>query len=319
MATTDENGNFYFEKIKPGKYIVRIKHEDYEKFIDEVEVTNADINNFKFELNPLVRYGKIIGEIRNEDGDLVGNAQIIIGNNQPIEVSGGKFVAENIIRGKYKLIVYADGYEPYEDRIIVKDLTRVRIILKRDTSFRYKSFISKRNKGKSEEKEIPATKGYGSVEGMIRDEDTLKPIKGVTVSLAGQYMVTGEDGMYYFNKIIPGQYSMSIIAKGYGVYAADIYVKEGYGIFNISLKKNENESVLYGKVYEKRTNRPIEGARVYVGRDLCKTDKSGFFSFKVKQDDYVELKVYIGKVLMYKKIVYIKSNRVKHDVFLEVE
>lgn len=41
-ATTDEEGNFTFENLNPGKYTLEINHEGYEQFSKEVEVPGQE-------------------------------------------------------------------------------------------------------------------------------------------------------------------------------------------------------------------------------------------------------------------------------------
>jgi hypothetical protein len=233
MSQTDEYGEFFINNLNPGKYIVKIQHADYEKYLEEVTVNEANVNNFKFFLKPLVRYGKIIGEIRNIEGDLVLDAQIVVGNNQPVKVSGGKYVFEDIVRGKHRIVIYSDSYEPYEEYVVVEESTKIRTILKKDPEFRYGEFEKKRNNNREIKNVTNSVKG--SLEGIVRDADTLKTISGVTITIEDKYTVSGKDGSYYFHDIEPGEYTMSIISSDYGVYNADIIIRPGAGIFNISL------------------------------------------------------------------------------------
>ena len=317
MSQTDDYGEFYMDNMKPGRYVVRIQDPDYEKYIDEINVTDAQTNNFKFLLKPLVRYGKIIGEIRNSGGELVESAQVVVGNNQPVEVSGGKFVLEDIVQAKYRLIVYADGYEPYEEWIMVEELTRAKVILQRDRDFKYADLKDDKKKFSSPQ-HAGVVKKFGSLEGYVRDAKDFKLLQGVTLVLGEKYTVSGPDGMYYFNNIDPGNYTLSIISKKHGVYAADIYIKPGAGIFNISLKDEEKEGVIFGKVFEKSSNKAIIDAKVEINGKSVKTDDKGYYEFKVKREDYSEIKVFLGRVQIYRKIIYITKEKTRHDIFVEV-
>jgi hypothetical protein len=76
---------------------------------------------------------------------------------------------------------------------------------------------------------------------------------------------------------------------------------------------------MFGKVWDKKTQKPVIGAKVIIGNTDMKTDEKGFYQAKVELDDYVEVKVYIGHIMFFRKVVYINSNKVKNDIFLEVE
>lgn len=317
MSQTDEYGEFFVNDLTPGKYIVKIQHPDYEKYLEEVNVNEANVNNFKFFLKPLVRYGKVIGEIRNIEGDLVMDAQVVIDSNQPVNVSGGKYVFEDIVRGKHRLVIYSDSYEPYEEYIIVEESSKVRTILKKDPDFRFGEFEKKKEQDKSVKNITNSVKG--SLEGLVRDAGTFRFISGVTLTIGDKYTVSGNDGSYFFHDLEPGEHIMSIISSEYGVYNADIVIKPGAGIFNISLKKDERDSLIFGKIWDRKTQKPVIGAKVVIGNTQINTDEKGFYQAKVDLDDYVEVKVYIGHIMFFRKIVYINSNKVKNDIFLEVE
>lgn len=58
---------------------------------------------------------------------------------------------------------------------------------------------------------------FGSISGIVTDAETTEPIQGVTVTLVsgGKSTVTGDDGIYQFSKIEPGQYTLQFMSNGY--------------------------------------------------------------------------------------------------------
>ncbi|MFA7577883.1 MAG: carboxypeptidase regulatory-like domain-containing protein [Candidatus Muiribacteriota bacterium] len=318
MTQTDSYGQFIIEGIIPGKYIAKVQDADYERLLEEITVTDSDVNNIKFFVKPLIRYGKVFGEIRDDRGTLIENAQVTIGNNQSINVTGGKFVAEEIVRGKYRMVVYSDGYEPYEEYINIDEVSQIRIRLAKDEKQQVAA-LRNNNRTSSTNQSGVAVGTKGSLEGFVRDADNFEYLSGVTLSIGDRYTVSGSDGMYYFHNLNPGDYTLNIISKEYGIYAADIKIQPGNGVFNISLKKSFREALIYGKVIDKKTQKPVIGATVTLDGKPVKTDIRGFYQFKVEKDQYYEVKVVIGRIDFYRDITHVTSDRQQKDIFLEVE
>ncbi|MGM0608050.1 MAG: carboxypeptidase regulatory-like domain-containing protein [Candidatus Muiribacteriota bacterium] len=319
MAQTDSMGRFYMDGLTPGKYIVRIDHPDYKRLLDEVEITDADINNVKLFLEPFNRYGRVIGEIRNSGGDLIESAQVTIGDKEPANLQGGKFVLEDILMDEHKMIVYADGYKPYEEYIKVEDVTQAKVILTKDARFQMGDNAKEKESATKKDKQDYPEGARGSLEGFVRDAETHEFLPGITLALAGNHTVSDKDGMYYFNNIKPGDYTLNIIAGDYGVFEADIEIKPGTGVFNISLQKSSADALIYGKVIDKKTQRPVIDASVMLSGKRVQTDNRGFYQFKVNKNDYYELKVNIGGTDFYREIIQINSDRQQKDIFLEVK
>lgn len=216
------------------------------------------------------------------------------------------------------MVVYSDGYEPYEEYINIDEVSQIRIRLAKDEKQQVAA-LRNNNRTSSTNQSGVAVGTKGSLEGFVRDADNFEYLSGVTLSIGDRYTVSGSDGMYYFHNLNPGDYTLNIISKEYGIYAADIKIQPGNGVFNISLKKSFREALIYGKVIDKKTQKPVIGATVTLDGKPVKTDIRGFYQFKVEKDQYYEVKVVIGRIDFYRDITHVTSDRQQKDIFLEVE
>lgn len=97
-----------------------------------------------------------------------------------------------------------------------------------------------------------------TVEGMIRDSTTNRPIGGVTVVLKDKQFVTGDDGRYVFEKAIkPGHHR--ILAK-----------KEGYSDFS-GIVKVIDEGVVYDLTVTSKDPQPMSSPAAEVTIDRPKS------------------------------------------------
>ncbi|MDE5828469.1 MAG: carboxypeptidase-like regulatory domain-containing protein [Duncaniella sp.] len=70
---------------------------------------------------------------------------------------------------------------------------------------------------------------YGSIAGSVSDSNTGEPVATVNVSLSpgGISTVTGSDGTFHFQKLSPGNYTLTIKKVGYQDNSASVNVKSG--------------------------------------------------------------------------------------------
>lgn len=129
-----------------------------------------------------------------------------------------------------------------------------------------------------------------TVEGTIRDGENNRPISGVSVSIKNNNKLTGDDGMFLFEKIRPGNYEISARKAGYKDYSGVIKVKEDtVSDFAMSLIKPKKESTRETTDDELRLkiNAPKDG--VSVGQKIV---AEGEASGKIKQGGHLWLVVH---------------------------
>lgn len=70
---------------------------------------------------------------------------------------------------------------------------------------------------------------FGSISGIVTDEETREPLKGVTISLtpSGETKVTGSDGSYTFQELGPEEYTVTFKKDGYETDTKKINVQAG--------------------------------------------------------------------------------------------
>ncbi|MCP4150410.1 MAG: carboxypeptidase regulatory-like domain-containing protein [bacterium] len=102
-----------------------------------------------------------------------------------------------------------------------------------------------------------------TVEGVVRDGVSNKPIKGATVVLEDNQFITGDEGKYYFEDMIrPGRYTITSQKDGYEDYAGAVTVKD---ITNHDIKmsmKGKEEGAQPAGEYKVKITTPTDGQSV---------------------------------------------------------
>lgn len=75
----------------------------------------------------------------------------------------------------------------------------------------------------------PIVETFGNISGIIRDEETNEPLKGVTVSLTptGASQVTDDEGQFLFDNLDIQEYTLTFTLSGYETHSQKVSVKPG--------------------------------------------------------------------------------------------
>ncbi|MDE7074255.1 MAG: carboxypeptidase regulatory-like domain-containing protein [Odoribacter sp.] len=144
--------------------------------------------------------------------------------------------------------------------------------------------------------DISLGKSVGTVYGIIKDNVNNQPLSGCSVTLMpiGATITTGADGVFQFNDVIAGTYSVETSCNGYFSNKKNVIINEGTTSVpvDIFLVKATAGSV-YGMVKDNTTNQPLEGCSVLllpIGTTVT-TGTDGIFQFKDLEAGNYSIKV----------------------------
>ena len=106
-TTTDSSGNFIFEELKNGDYIVKINAPGYLDQQATAKVTRKESPTVNFRLEPGVRFS---GKVVSDDGHPVANVLISLGERAAVTSGGGQYEISPVSKGQYQLTAEKPGY-----------------------------------------------------------------------------------------------------------------------------------------------------------------------------------------------------------------
>ena len=106
-TATTSSGNFLFEELKTGKYVLKISAHGYLGQQAPVEVTRKEPAIVSFRLEPGVRF---TGTVFSDDGNPVANVLISLGERAAVTGGGGQYEISPVSKGQYQLIAEKPGY-----------------------------------------------------------------------------------------------------------------------------------------------------------------------------------------------------------------
>ena len=106
-TATDVSGNFIFEELKNGEYLLKITARGYLGQQAMVEVNRKEPATVNFRLEPGVRFS---GKVISDDGNPVGNVLISLGERAAVTTSGGYYEISPVSKGQYNLTAEKPGY-----------------------------------------------------------------------------------------------------------------------------------------------------------------------------------------------------------------
>ena len=106
-TTTDASGDFIFEELKTGEYILNITARGYLGQQAPAEVTRKEPTTVNFRLEPGVRFK---GTVISDDGNAIGNVLISLGERAAVTNGSGQYEIAPVSKGQYSLTAEKPGY-----------------------------------------------------------------------------------------------------------------------------------------------------------------------------------------------------------------
>lgn len=238
-AITNENGEYLIENLQPGSYQVSAMAHGYlaKHYPEPVAVvagqTTPDINFALAPLPPPPLPGGISGVVTDSaTGNPIVGARVnaMGGHHQrggyAITNQNGEYTIANLRPGSYTVKASAAGYTPkvYPEPVVVLEGQ-----ITPNINFALALFVPPQP---------------GSISGIVTDSTTGNPIAGATVMAMqtgrhhshGGHAVTGPDGTYTIENLMPGEYRVMAYAQGFAhkAYPDSVVVQEGQNTSNIN-------------------------------------------------------------------------------------
>ena len=116
QGTTNEDGEFTFEFVPEGDYILYVEAEGWRPYKEEVTIRGGQTTYTRILLKPAPRYGSLVGVVLERGGgQIAGPAKVTLFNQWYMESTitdrSGNFQFEKVPAGTYWLHVTAENYE----------------------------------------------------------------------------------------------------------------------------------------------------------------------------------------------------------------
>lgn len=222
---TGKDGAYIFDQVRPGKYHLTAFADGYvpERVMVEVKPGAPPVVH-DFTLKPF-EFGVVKGHVFEAASVPLEGAVVRLYGMWTMQkyVTGkdGAYVFDQVRPGEYHLTACAQGYVPQWVKIEV-------------------------GPGQTVEHDFILEKlEFGSVEGVVEGETPAGPVplEGALVRLCGmghaKYCKTNEKGEYGFEKVRPGKYRLTAMAKGYAPETVEIEVEANQTVTHDFLLKPE--------------------------------------------------------------------------------
>jgi large repetitive protein len=247
-TTTDAAGNYTFPTVTPGSYNITVTAPGFQSQTASVitEPNQASIVNFVLQMNP----GTITGTIRNTTNNMaIPFATVELSTSSGVFISsttadgGGVYTFPNLAPGNYQVRAFATNFGT---NIVASTVTA----------------------GSITTTDIFLEPNPGSIQGTVRDSDTLVGIADATVQVVNSQSVviattrTDSNGQYTVGNLLPDSYTLIFSANGYSNETVGAVVTSNDITF-VNANLSQIAGVLSGTVQDPGTL-PISGAMVTV-------------------------------------------------------
>jgi hypothetical protein len=251
---TDSTGHYMCDSIPAGAYLVTAYatgyyQETYPESVIVVEGQNT--SDIDFALTPIGGVGSISGMVTDEvTGRPIVGAGITLSDLDCMWFtdSTGYYICDNVPPGVYEVDASAAGYYPetYPDSVeVIKGQNTPNI-----------DFA------------LTPTEEFGSISGIVTDEQTGEPIVSAEITITGMYCIwyTDTAGYYLCDNLPPDSYEVNARKEGYipETYPDSVIVVAGENTPDIdfALTPIGEYGSISGRVTDEETGLPIVMARL---------------------------------------------------------
>lgn len=204
---TNSDGRFTFSSLQPGTYTLTFSKSGYSDQSTTVEVISGKTSTLDIQMD---QKGGISGTVKDRStGKSLENCNVYL---SPLGISkttnsSGRFEYDMLNAGTYTLTFSKSGYNDQTTTIKVKSgqISTCDVQLK------------------------PSSADMGSISGIVKDYITGQFVENCKVSLSpsGVTKGTDADGLYSFNNLQPGAYTLTFSKIGYHDQSKSVNVEEG--------------------------------------------------------------------------------------------
>ncbi|MFA5479289.1 MAG: hypothetical protein WC002_01280 [Candidatus Muiribacteriota bacterium] len=265
---TDKNGYFYFDKnsLNNREYILKIASDYFPEYREEVDLRNInnvsynkkyyiDGNDFAFDNSAII--GKVL-----INGKPASNIKVRLGLIEYITDGQGFFVFKNLNQGEYFLKTLHDEFVNVAKKVEIE----------------HQSIIVNNI--------IELSKHEVNVAGKIIDKSTREPIENVRVeaSYNSQHYYyastahTGNNGEFYFDNLIEGEYIFTFIKENYYINSLKINIGNSNEISKLQgVELNRGDSNLIVRLIDSSSKKPVSNVvmKINNGQEEYISDNSG--------------------------------------------
>jgi hypothetical protein len=284
-----ENGEYEIPYLPAGRYVVFGQKPGYYPAVyeDTIDVEEEPVGPINLTLEEIVT-GYMSGHVYSaEDSSAIWHGRVLAVNTENPRIHritdtrrDGSYVFDALPEGYYHVRAMAEGFLPqvYPDTVGVFENSPAENI----------DFYLE-----------PVEPG--TIAGTVTDADTNEPIEGALIHAGlmhgarGNRAISGEDGTYLLENLVPGYYHLIAVARGYepARYPDSVFLENGGSVEDIDFQLVPREGGgghIGGRVVEAGSGNPISYAGVIAygpadinGRpsfkELTFTDGEGYYSF----------------------------------------
>lgn len=264
--SSDPNGAFTLTGLEAGEYTLQISATNYRSITARMTLAasqSADLGTVRLSrLSEDAAYGTVYGVVSDNLGTPIADATVSLGTWQVQTASDGSYQINDIAAGSYVVTASAATFQSAVAEI---DLTAGSVLI-----------FSPSLQPTTEDQTPDAT-----VQGTVRDVQTLNPLSGVLVTLSdGTSTLSGSDGSYTLQSMQNGKQTVRFSKTGYQTLDFNIHLSDYTTIAlspylvseGASGYDNANTAGIAGVIVDSRTNEPITEAVILVTFDGAATE-----------------------------------------------
>jgi protocatechuate 3,4-dioxygenase beta subunit len=261
-VTADPVGRYKIEGLLSGTYTLIVTYCRYEEARRRVVVKPGEVKEENFALVPIP--ARIKGKITDrKTGRALRGAEVVVEGDPPIRVSAneeGRYEIDQLSPGSYTLMVSHRGYQKVVRRVEVEA-------------------------GEVKEENFALVPIPARIKGKITDRKTGRALRGAEVVVERDPPIRAladEEGRYEINQLSPGSYTLMVSHPGYQRVRRRVEVEAGE-------VKEENFALvpiparIEGRITDRKTGRPLRGARVVVREVSVKVFANGDGRYEIGQ------------------------------------
>lgn len=250
---TDAQGRIRFEKVPAGEGLASAERHAYIPGQANYLLAPATEIEQSIELQP-VTVGTVQGLVRSSvDGSPIPGASVSIGNTTAQTDTGGRFIIADIAAGPANVVASKPVFEPGSSNVDVVAAELVSVVIQLD----------------------PIT--YGTIDGIVVDALTSKPIADVVVTVTGKNTRTNAAGEFRLERVSAGDVTLSASKRVY---------KQVDDRFKLAPAETETRRIalppitygdVEGQVVDADSGAPLSNVDVSLGTKRVRTDAAGRF------------------------------------------